>query len=159
MVQYAEFLTNYEAYKKYEADRFYLAWDQLFYDNDIVGLQHIPGFPDGITPIWRNGYIAPVEWPSHLQANVEQTRIPGGSIIYKVIMFYNQRGTQLGGVQFFDPNGKMLLKAGNTHADAKTHEIILKNGQRLIGAKAKLRDASSEATCFDFLFVIGQIQE
>jgi len=74
-------------------------------------------------------------------------------------MFYNPRSTQLGGLHFYDPNGKLLLKAGNTHVDAKTHEIILKNGSKLIGAKAKLRDITSEATCFDFLFVIGSIQE
>ena len=65
MPQYAEFYTNYQAYKKYEADTFFLPLDQLFYDNDIVGVQHVPGFPDGLVPIWRNGYIPPITWPKH----------------------------------------------------------------------------------------------
>jgi len=89
---------------------------------------HVPGFPDGITPIWRNGFVSAVEWPSHLKSKVEATRIPKESIIYKVILFYNPKSTQLGGLQFIDANGKLLLKAGNTHVDAKTHEIILKSG-------------------------------
>ena len=101
---------------------------------------HIPGFPDGITPIWRNGYISPVQWPPHLESKVEAARIPRESIIYRIVFFYNPKSTQLGGLQFFDPNGKLLLKAGNTHPDAKTHEIIVKDGTKLIGAKAKLKD-------------------
>lgn len=59
---------------------------------------HVDGFPDGITPVWRNGFTAVVEWPPHLKSKVEVSLIPQDSIIYRVIMFYNPKSTQLGGL-------------------------------------------------------------
>ena len=38
MVRYPEFLMHYNDYRQYQADKFYLPWDQLSFDNDIVGL-------------------------------------------------------------------------------------------------------------------------
>lgn len=159
MVQYPEFQINYDQYKKFEADRYYLPMDQLFFDNDIIGVQHVPGYPEGITPIWRNGFIAPIKWPAHLESKVESVVIPKESIIYRIVLFYNPRTTQLGGLQFFDPNDKLILKAGNTHPDAKTHETILREGLKILGAKSRLWDSASSALCFDFLFVVGYIAD
>ena len=106
MVRYPEFLMQYNEYRQYQADKFYLPWDQLSFDNDIVGLQHVPGCECGIAPIFRNGQVAQVVWDDVAKGvGVKSSYIPVESIIYRVVIYYFIKNTALFGIEFFDIHG------------------------------------------------------
>lgn len=153
MVRYPEFLMNYDEFRRYQADKFYVPWDQLSFENDIVGLQHVPGCECGVAPIFRNGMIAPVMWDDIATGTgIKESYIPVDSIIYRVVIFYFKRNTALFGMEFFDENGQLLLQAGcvEPDPDLHQHEIVLEPGDRLIGARSKMHNALKRACCYDF---------
>lgn len=83
-----------------------MPWDQLSFENDIVGLQHVPGCECGVSPIFRNGTIAPVVWDNVANGvGVKSSYIPVESIIQRVVIYYFVKNTALFGVEMFDREG------------------------------------------------------
>ena len=79
---------------------------------------------------------------------------PEGAIVKKIIM-YGRTNCQFGGVQFFDSYGNKILEAGSLEKQA-IKEIILKDGERLIGIKANEHNKTTYKN--DLQFVIGWLE-
>jgi hypothetical protein len=86
--------------------------------------------------------------------------MPVGSIVSKVHIYYFKPTSYLYGIVFFDSANKLLLTAGDSDPDPEylaVHEIILRDGDKLIGAKSRMKDPSESAECYDFRFVVARM--
>lgn len=83
---------------------------------------------------------------------VKSSYIPVESIIHRVVIYYFIKNTALFGIEFFDIHGQLLLQAGcvEPDPDLTQHEIILEEGDRLVGARSKMHNATKRACCYDF---------
>ncbi len=92
---------------------------------------------------------------------VKSSYIPVESIIHRVVIYYFIKNTALFGIEFFDIHGQLLLQAGcvEPDPDLTQHEIILEEGDRLVGARSKMHNATKRACCYDFQFIIGRMVE
>ncbi len=77
---------------------------------------------------------------------------PEGAIVKRVII-YGRPDSDFGGVEFFDATGTKILTAGNI--EQQKREIILQEGERLIGIKFKANDGTTYGK--DLQFVIGRL--
>ncbi len=87
-------------------------------------------------------------------------RIPHGSIVRRVKIFYFKPTSYLYGVVFYDSENKVILRAGDTDPDPEylaVHEIILGVGDRLVGAKSRMKDTRESAECYDFRFLVARL--
>lgn len=69
----------------------------------------------------------------------------------------NGDGHEFGGVQFFDANGVKILEPGR-HDCRKKLEIVLQEGERLIGTTSFKRKDKSEPKQCHLRFVIGKLE-
>jgi hypothetical protein len=82
---------------------------------------------------------------------------PVGAIVKKVVVSYWDCG-DLKGVQFYDKDDTLLLEAGDTKRVFTITEIILEEGQRLIGVKSRFYidgEGKGKARLPALRFIIG----
>ena len=106
--------------------------------------------------------MAQVVWDDVAKGvGVKSSYIPVESIIHRVVIYYFIKNTALFGIEFFDIHGQLLLQAGcvEPDPDLTQHEIILEEGDRLVGARSKMHNATKRACCYDFQFIIGRMVE
>ena len=118
--------------------------DSMGYDNYIVGFQYVPEQPSGVKPLWRDGQLGEANWCAYdKRKRILETKIPENSIVSRIVILYNKHSIRLFGIQFYDKLGVLLLAAGLTKPPfsfAGRHEIILKPGERLLGAMSVMEN-------------------
>ena len=97
--------------------------------------------------------------PLNCASDYKETRInPEGAIVKKVIM-YGDPYSEIGGFQFFDRNGNMILQAGYIAGNKKEFELA--EGERLVGIKSHLFNgygSNASPRQFDLQFMIGWME-
>jgi len=107
---------------------------QVSFDRHIVGFVHKPGVFNGVNYIMSDGTRSQLEQKSNRGNNPwSEVKIAADAVVRKVVMFGN---FEFGGLQFFDGNGVKILEAGYIDQSYEKLEIMLAEGERLIGIES-----------------------
>jgi hypothetical protein len=80
------------------------------------------------------------------------------SQVTKISLYWYDIGDPcVGGCRFYDKNTQILLEFG-TCFDSPPFEILLNEGERVIGIKSRLYDKSSNPRHEDPQFIIGRLE-
>ena len=87
------------------------------------------------------------------QNGCSDVRLQPECAFVKLVIIYGRPDSTFGGVELFDATGAKILTAGNIGQEKR--EIILQEGERLIGIKFKTKDGTTYGK--DLQFVIGRL--
>ncbi len=83
---------------------------------------------------------------------------PAGAPVKRVVLWYRESDTILYKIELFGKDGSKLLETGFSTNGCKSHEIVLEEGERIIGVKSRTYASyPSYAYHCDFQFVIGKL--
>lgn len=73
--------------------------------------------------------------------------LPDWSIVSRIVVHYESDSTYLKGIQLYDFNKNCIVEIGCTKPDAwvSQHIIMLGPGDRMVGAKSRLRNPGEDA--------------
>lgn len=133
--------------------------EDLSYDIPIVGFQHVLEQASGVKPVWENGEAGCGVWSEFdKRKRVLETKIPLQSIVQRVVIQYDKHSLRLFGVQLFDKQGALLVSAGLNRPSfsySGIQEIILDEGERLIGARSVMDSPETNQQCRHFQFLVA----
>jgi len=94
-------------------------WRELSYDNPIVAIETQPFFNNGLNIIFKDGSHGGIIWNKKCDnSNIERTDIPDHSIFSRVELLYSKSRAIYYGLNFYDVQGKLVFRVGNTWRDA-----------------------------------------
>jgi len=105
-----EFYSRIEQVPNAKGETPFLYHENLDYENEVIGVQHVIGRPSGVALIFKNQYVSNVNWSdgAHFQG-INDSILPRGCIVSKVVMHYERSSLQLYGLRFIDQNGNIVI--------------------------------------------------
>ena len=118
------------------------------YDSFLLGIRD--------SSDWSGFDLIFVEDQKYLESWKELTRRDITGDIRKIVLFYYPNNAVLRGLRFYDADGKLIYesswKGAFTNPSFKQHEILLNEGERIIGYKSDILKGLHG----DFQFIIGR---
>jgi hypothetical protein len=129
--------------------------DTLNYDEHLVGLEYSdePGTFCGFNYVFSTGKKS--NYPSRSECKHWETKVIDGKI--RRVVLYGFNDSEIGKVVFFDEFNKVLLSAGSRE-DSYLGEIVLQEGERLLGIQGQHYDSKTKHTRVkNLLFDVGYL--
>ena len=138
--------------------------DQLTFDNPITKFYHVGGFGYGIIPRFKIGFKVSEQKVCFdevaKEAGVDSVDIPDESVLAAIHIHYRKDDFFLWGLSFFNKQWQCILEVGSTPAASKyqaVHEIVIEQGERLIGMMSCLLYAGERAECKGLQLIFGKL--
>lgn len=140
--------------------------NDISYGNYLTAIEinrHYPGF----NLIFKDGTrtdlaLAPLQDFAIAQGMVWQVvKFHDWKWINKIVMIYENDDNQLLGLELYNDVKGPIMYAGYVWDNKRMERqiLLLKPGERVIGARARLKDPNKKsAECGDFQFVVGRIE-